>query len=99
LIKDVLPEIHFKEPALSKLSDDLIDKNNLEIFMLRLDEIHPVISGNKLFKLVYFLEQAKNSTHKKIITFGGAYSNHLAATAFACKELTIKSVEIVSGEK
>jgi len=99
LIKDVLPEIHFKEPALSKLSDDLIDKNDLEIFMLRLDEIHPIISGNKLFKLIYFLEEAKQSTHKQIITFGGTYSNHLAATAFVCKQLKIKSIGMVRGEK
>ena len=53
-----------------------------KVSMLRLDEIHPVISGNKLFKLYYFLEEAK-ITHKTIITFGGAFSNHLAATAFA----------------
>lgn len=99
LIKDILPEIHINEPALSKLSNDFVGKKNLEIFMLRFDEIHPVISGNKLFKLIYFLEEAKKSGRKKIITFGGAYSNHLAATAFACKELKIKSVGIVRGEK
>ena len=99
LIKDIVPEIHFNEPTFSKLNTDFFGNNNLEIFMLRLDEIHPVISGNKLFKLIYFLQEAKKSRHKKIITFGGAYSNHLAATAFACKELKIKSVGIVRGEK
>ena len=67
--------------------------------MLRLDEIHPVISGNKLFKLIYFLKEAKESVHKTIITFGGAYSNHLAATAFACEQMNIKSVGVVRGEK
>ena len=67
--------------------------------MLRLDEIHPVISGNKLFKLHYFLEEAKRSSNKTIITFGGAYSNHLAATAFACKRNHIKSIAFVRGEK
>ncbi len=67
--------------------------------MLRLDEIHPVISGNKLFKLIYFLEEAKKSKHQKIVTFGGAYSNHLAATAFAANKLNLKSVGIVRGEK
>ncbi len=99
LIKDIIPEIQFNEPTFSKLNVDFFGKNNVEVFMLRLDEIHPVISGNKLFKLIYFLEEAKKSTHKKIITFGGAYSNHLAATAFACKELKIESVGIVRGEK
>jgi 1-aminocyclopropane-1-carboxylate deaminase len=99
LIKDIVPEIHFNEPSFSKLSNDFFREDNLEIFMLRLDEIHPVISGNKLFKLIYFLEEAKKSSHKEIITFGGAYSNHLAATAFAAKELKIRSVGIVRGEK
>lgn len=99
LMTNLMPEIQFTEPTFSKLNNDFFGKNNLEIFMLRLDEIHPVISGNKLFKLIYFLEEAKKSIHKKIITFGGAYSNHLAATAFAAKELKIKSVGIVRGEK
>lgn len=99
LIKDVVPEIQLNEPAFSKLSADFFGNNNLEISMLRLDEIHPVISGNKLFKLIYFFQEAKKSMHKKVITFGGAYSNHLAATAFACKELKIRSVGIIRGEK
>ena len=99
LINDLVPEIQLNEPAFSKLTADLFGNNNLEIFMLRLDEIHPVISGNKLFKLTYFLEEVKKSIHKKVVTFGGAYSNHLAATAFACKELKIKSIGIIRGDK
>jgi 1-aminocyclopropane-1-carboxylate deaminase/D-cysteine desulfhydrase-like pyridoxal-dependent ACC family enzyme len=67
--------------------------------MLRLDKIHPVISGNKLFKLYYFLEDAKKNEHKKIITFGGAFSNHLAATAFACHALNRECIGIVRGEE
>ena len=67
--------------------------------MLRLDAIHPIVSGNKFFKLYYFLEEAINSTHKHIITFGGAYSNHLAATAYACKAAGLKSTGFVRGEK
>ncbi len=91
--------IGFKEPEIVQLKDELFAKKDLEISMLRLDEIHPVISGNKLFKLIYFLKEAKESVHKTIITFGGAYSNHLAATAFACEQLNINSVGIVRGEK
>src|SRR6185503_909005 len=45
-----------------------------------------------------FLDEALNSNHKQIITFGGAYSNHLAATAFACNENGLKSIGIVRGE-
>jgi 1-aminocyclopropane-1-carboxylate deaminase len=81
------------------LNNELFTKYNVTVSMLRLDTIHPVVSGNKIFKLHYFLEEALYSSHKQIITFGGAYSNHLAATAFTCREKGIKSVGIVRGEK
>jgi 1-aminocyclopropane-1-carboxylate deaminase/D-cysteine desulfhydrase-like pyridoxal-dependent ACC family enzyme len=99
LIQDIVPEIHFKEPAFSVLNNPLFEKNKVQVHILRLDEIHPFISGNKLFKLIYFLKEAKESVHKTIITFGGAYSNHLAATAFACEKMNIRSVGIVRGEE
>ena len=81
------------------LKNKLLDESKISVSMLRLDLIDPVISGNKIFKLSYFLDEAKNSTHKLIITFGGAYSNHLAATAFACSKAGIKSIGFVRGEK
>jgi len=77
----------------------LFEKNNISVHLLRLDEIHPVVSGNKLFKLYYFLKDVLHSPYKTIITFGGAYSNHLAATAFACNQLNIKSIGFVRGEQ
>jgi 1-aminocyclopropane-1-carboxylate deaminase/D-cysteine desulfhydrase-like pyridoxal-dependent ACC family enzyme len=98
-MKDILPDIIFKTPSVIELKSSLYKDKHIRVSMLRLDEIHPIISGNKLFKLYYFLDEARNSSHKKIITFGGAFSNHLAATAFACKEMNIKSVGIVRGEK
>lgn len=66
--------------------------------VLRIDELHPVISGNKWFKLKYYLEDAVDKGLGTIVTFGGAYSNHIAATAFACKEAGLKSVGIIRGE-
>ena len=84
---------------IEQLKSDLFDKHHLSVHMLRLDTIHPTVSGNKLFKLYYFLEEAINSTHKHIVTFGGAYSNHLAATAYACKTAGLKSTGFVRGEK
>jgi 1-aminocyclopropane-1-carboxylate deaminase len=63
----------------------------------RLDELHPFVSGNKFFKLKYNL-QAAASLKKGIITMGGAYSNHLAATAFACREAGIPSIGLIRGE-
>jgi 1-aminocyclopropane-1-carboxylate deaminase/D-cysteine desulfhydrase-like pyridoxal-dependent ACC family enzyme len=81
------------------LNSKLFTKQNLSVSILRLDQVHPYVSGNKIFKLIYFLDEAKKSTHKQVITFGGAYSNHLAATAFACAEENIKSIGFVRGEK
>ena len=67
--------------------------------VLRLDLIHPVISGNKYFKLRFYLEQAINAGHKGILTFGGAYSNHILASAFAANKAGISSIGIIRGEE
>jgi 1-aminocyclopropane-1-carboxylate deaminase/D-cysteine desulfhydrase-like pyridoxal-dependent ACC family enzyme len=84
---------------IEELHDDLFTEKQVSVSVLRLDKIHPLVSGNKLFKLHYFLEEAENSRLETILTFGGAYSNHLAATAYACKLLQLKSIGIVRGEK
>lgn len=84
---------------IEELQDELFVEKQVRVAVLRLDKIHPVVSGNKLFKLHYFLKEAAASTHKTMVTFGGAYSNHLAATAYACRVLHIKSIGIVRGEK
>ncbi len=81
------------------LEDKLLLQKNITLAVLRLDKIHPVVSGNKLFKLHYFLQEAGAAAHKTILTFGGAYSNHLVATAYACKAAGLKSIAIVRGEE
>ncbi|MEI8059660.1 MAG: pyridoxal-phosphate dependent enzyme [Ferruginibacter sp.] len=81
-----------------KVHNQLLLDKKISISILRLDKIHEVVSGNKLFKLHYFLQEAGAATHKTILTFGGAYSNHLVATAYACKAAGIKSIGIVRGE-
>ncbi len=86
------------QPEISLLTNYLSTEKKVGLSMLRLDEIHAIVSGNKLFKLQYFLQEAKNSKHKTVITFGGAYSNHLAATAFACKEEGLKCIGFVRGD-
>ncbi|MBO9151099.1 1-aminocyclopropane-1-carboxylate deaminase/D-cysteine desulfhydrase [Chitinophaga sp. GCM10012297] len=69
---------------------------NIQAAMLRLDTIHPLVQGNKWFKLKYNLEAAGNT---RIVTFGGAYSNHIVATAAACRLYGLTSVGIIRGEK
>ena len=75
-----------------------IQYKGIDVTILRLDLIHPEISGNKWFKLKYNLQQAKAEHKDTILTFGGAYSNHIAATAFASKLAGMKSVGIIRGE-
>ncbi|MBC7536688.1 MAG: pyridoxal-phosphate dependent enzyme [Ferruginibacter sp.] len=72
---------------------------NIKLLVARLDKIHPVVSGNKLFKLHYFIKEALASGYQKVVTFGGTYSNHLVATAYACKISGLQSVGIVRGER
>jgi 1-aminocyclopropane-1-carboxylate deaminase/D-cysteine desulfhydrase-like pyridoxal-dependent ACC family enzyme len=71
----------------------------ISVSILRLDLIHPVVSGNKIFKLKYFIESALNEKKQQLITFGGAFSNHLVATAFAAKQNGLKALGYVRGEE
>ncbi len=56
-------------------------QNELQVDVLRLDKIHSEISGNKWFKLKYYIEKAKLTNKNTLVSFGGAYSNHLLALA------------------
>jgi 1-aminocyclopropane-1-carboxylate deaminase len=64
--------------------------------VLRLDKLHPVVSGNKLFKLRNHLALA--SPGKPILTFGGPWSNHLVATAYAAKQAGLTAIGFIRGE-
>lgn len=66
--------------------------------ILRLDKIDPKISGNKFFKLRYYLEEAVTRRKSGLLTFGGAWSNHLVATAAACRQINLACVGVVRGE-
>ncbi|HRP89963.1 MAG TPA: pyridoxal-phosphate dependent enzyme [Edaphocola sp.] len=81
----------------SRISLDAFSQNNCKLSLLRLDEIHPIVSGNKWFKLKYYIEAYQNGKYSGILTFGGAYSNHLAATAAACNYYQIPVEAIVRG--
>jgi 1-aminocyclopropane-1-carboxylate deaminase len=72
---------------------------NISLFIRREDLIHPFISGNKFRKLKYNLVQAKAENHHTLLTFGGAFSNHIAATAFAGKEYDFKTIGIIRGDE
>lgn len=82
-MQDINPE-HIKvDPYLSPL----FDEKGITADILRLDLLHPIVSGNKWFKLRYYIEQAQEQNKKSLVTFGGAWSNHIHATAAAGKWL------------
>lgn len=71
----------------------------IKLFIKREYQNHPYISGNKWWKLKYNLEEAVHQGHTTLLTFGGAYSNHIYATAAAAKELELSSVGVIRGEE
>jgi len=73
--------------------------NGKEISILRLDLLPTAYNGNKWFKLKYNLEEAVRTGEKRILTFGGAYSNHIYALAAATKEAELTSIGIIRGER
>ncbi|TKK65517.1 pyridoxal-phosphate dependent enzyme [Ilyomonas limi] len=71
----------------------------VQLDVLRLDEVHPVVSGNKWYKLHFYLQEAIAQNFDTIATFGGAYSNHIAAAAYVCKAAGLQSIGIIRGEE
>ena len=73
--------------------------NGIELFIKREDKLHPIISGNKYRKLKYNIEEAKNSNQTTLLTFGGAFSNHILAVAGAGAEFGFKTIGVIRGEE
>jgi len=92
-----LPDL--KKITTDEIRDPLLQNKNVQLYALRLDKIHPVISGNKWFKLKYHLDNFNAGNYNGIITFGGAWSNHIVATACACYLKKIKCIGIIRGER
>src|ERR1035437_6799500 len=86
-------------PPLQPVNDELLKPFGVNVFVLRTDLNHPHISGNKLYKMKYNLLEAEKQNKKTILTLGGAFSNHIAATAAAGKEFGFKTIGIIRGEE
>jgi len=82
-----------------QIHDKLFDEQGLKVFIKRDDLIHPIISGNKWRKLKYLLRDAQLQNKAHLVTFGGAYSNHLLATAAAAARFGFRSTGVVRGEE
>jgi 1-aminocyclopropane-1-carboxylate deaminase len=94
-----MPEwINYKTPSIQSLDLPIFVEKKLKVLVRREDQNHPNVSGNKWWKLKYNLLEAvqQNAT---VLTFGGAYSNHIYATASACDELGLKSIGVIRGEE
>ena len=73
--------------------------NNIELFIKREDLLHPIISGNKFRKLKYNILEAKRLGHSTLLTFGGAFSNHILAVAGAGAEFGFSTIGVIRGEE
>jgi len=88
---DILSPVH-------QINDKVFDEQGLKVFIKRDDLIHSIISGNKWRKLKYLLKAAQTANKNHLVTFGGAYSNHLLATAAAAAKFGFKTTGFVRGE-
>ena len=80
-------------PTIESVS--LLSRPSIQVNTLRLDLIHPIISGNKWYKLKFYLSEANEAKAKVIASFGGPFSNHLVALAYAAKMNGLKSIGYV----
>ena len=90
-----------KIPKISIPIPEISLQKNIQLFLKREDLIHPQISGNKYWKLFYNINSYlfQNPENPLVITFGGAFSNHIAATAALGKEFQLKTLGIIRGEE
>lgn len=91
--------LDYSKKPLLEFATDLAKSRRIKLLVKREDLNHPFVSGNKWWKLKYNLEQAVNLRNKTLLTFGGAYSNHIYSTAAAAYELGMESIGIIRGEE
>ena len=82
-----------------KIESPILDEKEVTLFIKREDTIHPLISGNKFRKLKYNLLEAQNQGQDTLLTFGGAFSNHIAAVACVGHEQGLKTIGVIRGEE
>ncbi len=92
----LLPDL--PSPPVSPIQPDWLPAG-ITAHLLRLDSLHAEVSGNKWYKLKYNLSAALAEGRDTVLTFGGAWSNHLAATAAACRLVGLQSIGVVRGER
>jgi 1-aminocyclopropane-1-carboxylate deaminase len=89
----------FITPPLQQINSEIARHAGVELYVLRLDLMHPWVNGNKWFKLKYNLLEAKEKNFTTLLTFGGAYSNHIYATAAAGNFFGFRTIGVIRGEE
>ena len=84
---------------IQEIQSELLQTKKVRLFLKRDDLIHPSVSGNKWRKLKYNLAAAKELNHGTLLTFGGAFSNHIHAVAAAGKVFDFKTIGIIRGDR
>ena len=84
---------------ITEIFDPIFTENKIKLFIKREDLTDKFISGNKWYKLKYNLIEAEKLGYKTLLTFGGAFSNHIYATAFAGKKFGFNTIGIIRGEE
>lgn len=84
---------------MEQLDSDLFFTGNCSVSIKREDRLHSFVSGNKFRKLKYNIQEAQRLGHKRLLTFGGAYSNHIAAVAYAGEYFGFATYGIIRGDE
>ncbi len=89
----------FLPPPIQQINSEIASNAGVDMYVLRLDLMHPWVNGNKWFKLKYNLLEAKEKNFTTLLTFGGAYSNHIYATAAAGNLFGFRTIGVIRGEE
>jgi 1-aminocyclopropane-1-carboxylate deaminase len=91
--------LKYDSTVIQELKSQIFEQFQIRLLIKREDQNHHFVSGNKWWKLKYNLEEVLKTGQTTLLTFGGAYSNHIYATAAAARELGLKSIGIIRGEE
>lgn len=89
----------YNDTPLQKIEEKILEEKKVSIYVKRDDLLHFFINGNKWFKLKFNLFEAANKNHHQLLTFGGAYSNHVYAFSYACKLFGFEGIVVIRGEE
>lgn len=98
-MQDIQSLFRIPSTPLQKIEDEFLFRHKINLYVKREDLNDPELSGNKLHKLKFNLLKAREDNHETLLTFGGAYSNHIYAVAAAGKRFGFKTIGIIRGEE